>query len=63
MRSDEVVLDLVVFAAIQQDREGPGNRPAGAADLLVVGDERSRPLVVSDLWEWDGRSWSKSAAL
>ena len=45
---DEVVGDLVVLAARQQDPVGAIDRPPRPADLLVVGNRRARPLVVDD---------------
>jgi hypothetical protein len=46
--ADEVVLDVGVLGAAQQDPEGLVDRPPGPADLLVVGHRRARALVVHD---------------
>ncbi len=46
--SHEVLGDLVVLAAGQEDAVGALDGAARAADLLVVGDRRARPLVVDD---------------
>ena len=45
---DEVVRDLVVLAPGEQDHVGLFEGAAGAPDLLVVGDHRTRPLEVDD---------------
>ena len=45
---DEEVLDPAVLAAAQQHDVGVLDAAAGAADLLVVGDDRARRLVVHD---------------
>ena len=45
---DEEVLDAAVLAAPQQDDVGVLDASARTADLLVVGDDRARRLVVHD---------------
>ena len=45
---DEEVLDAPVLAAAQQDDVGVVDAAPGAPDLLVVGDDRARRLVVHD---------------
>lgn len=45
---DEEVLDAAVLAATQQDDVGVIDAAPGAADLLVVGDDRARCLEVHD---------------
>jgi hypothetical protein len=45
---DEEVLDAAVLGAAQQDHLGVLDAAAGAADLLVVGDDRAGRLVVHD---------------
>jgi hypothetical protein len=45
---DEEVLDPAVLAAAQQHDLGVLDRAPGAADLLVVGDDAARRLVVDD---------------
>ena len=45
---DEEVLDAAVLGAAQQHDLGALDRAAGAADLLVVGDDRAGRLVVHD---------------
>ena len=45
---DEEVLDPAVLAASEQDDVGVLDAAAGAPDLLVVGDDRTRRLVVHD---------------
>ncbi len=47
-RLDEVVLDLLVLEAAQEDAGAPVERPAGAPHLLVVGDGRTGRLEVDD---------------
>ena len=45
---DEILGDLVVFVAGEQDAVGSVNGPACSPDLLVVTDDRPRSLKVDD---------------